>query len=690
MPFQHRPLSSLVAALAALAVPAGAALAERAVETLPTLLVTESRLGAGITGTSTTTITAQEIERSPAQSLPEILSREPGLQVRNLFGGSGARDSVDLRGFGAAGTSNTLVLVNGRRLNDVDIAGVDLAAIPLHSIDRIEITRGNSGAVLYGDGAVGGVINIITRNGAARPPSAKVEGLAGSYRYGEARAAASHGVGPFAAAAFGNSLYTDGYRLNGAQRQHNGVGDLRYSFDGGSAFLTVTADDQHVGLPGGRRVTATSSLLVTDPRGAATPFDYADKQGVSATAGVTRQLWDGTELILDGGVRRKAEQGAFLSAFGAVFDRYVDTDLTTLSVTPRINSAHSLFGVPGRAIAGVDFYDSGYGSNRAVHRGDAPNHRYDLAQRTLAIYGQETVAVRPGTDLAFGARVQRNTLRARDRLDPAAPGALFAAPQGLPLDSSETQHAWHVGIEHRVTEAFALFARAARSFRLANVDERVGVAPFGTPTDFALRTQTSRDYEAGIRLAGGGVRWQTSAWLMDLEDEIHFSPATFTNTNLDPTRRWGVESLLSFQAGERLRLHAGVAHTRAVFRGGPFAGNDVPLVSPWSGSAGFSWDVVPRALVVDAVARYSGERRLDNDQANVQPLIPASVVVDLRVGGEIAPRADLPRLNWSVAVQNVFDTAWYNYGIASAFVPGTFDAYPQPGRTFMARLAASY
>ena len=68
--------------------------------------------------------------------------------MTNLFGGvNGARSTVDMRGFGAAASSNTLVLINGRRINDLDIAGVDLAAIPRDSIERIEITRGNSGAV---------------------------------------------------------------------------------------------------------------------------------------------------------------------------------------------------------------------------------------------------------------------------------------------------------------------------------------------------------------------------------------------------------------------------------------------------------------------------------------------------------------------------------------------------------------
>ena len=90
-----------------------------------------------------------------------------------------------MRGFGAAGISNTLVLVNGRRLNDIDMAGVDFSAIPKNSIERIEITRGNSGAVLYGDGAVGGVINIVTKNAVDLPPSARVQAGFGSFNYRE-------------------------------------------------------------------------------------------------------------------------------------------------------------------------------------------------------------------------------------------------------------------------------------------------------------------------------------------------------------------------------------------------------------------------------------------------------------------------------------------------------------------------
>src|SRR5664279_913132 len=120
--------------------------------TLPPIYVSSSRLGEGIAGTSTSVITAEQIARSPGESLQDVIGREAGIQTWSTAGGiNGATTTVDMRGFGAAAGSNVLVLVNGRRLNDIDMGGVNFAAIPRNSIERIEITRGNSGAVLYGE-----------------------------------------------------------------------------------------------------------------------------------------------------------------------------------------------------------------------------------------------------------------------------------------------------------------------------------------------------------------------------------------------------------------------------------------------------------------------------------------------------------------------------------------------------------
>ena len=152
---------------------------------LPPIDVSWSRTGtAGIVGASTSVITAQDIQRSPSQSLPDILAQQVGVQVMHVTGSpNGNGDLVDLRGFGAFAQSNVLVLVNGRRYQDFDLQGFDFSQIPLNSIERIEITRGMSGTVLYGDGAVGGVINIVTKTASGAPFSGRVEGAVGVLRF---------------------------------------------------------------------------------------------------------------------------------------------------------------------------------------------------------------------------------------------------------------------------------------------------------------------------------------------------------------------------------------------------------------------------------------------------------------------------------------------------------------------------
>jgi iron complex outermembrane receptor protein len=643
--------------------------------------------GTIVTGASTTVITRADLQRSPGLTVQDVLAREPGIQINSLFGSvNGAQTTVDMRGFGVTGALNTLVLINGRRLNDFDLASIDLSVIPVDSIERIEITRGNSGAVLYGDGAVGGVINIVTRSGVNQPFSGRVQGQVGSYRYGEADASFSGSNGPFAAAVAANAISAGGYRLNNKLHQQNATGDFRWSDGQGTgAYLNLSGDDQHLGLPGGRRVSIKDNinLVVTDPRGATTPFDYANKQGINATLGVTRVIVPGTELIVDGGVRQKNQQAAFFDPFG---DRAVKATLTTFSLTPRLTSQHDLGGMSGKLITGIDFYDNTYGSDRSVNLSDPPNHRYDLTQRTFAGYIQETFALLPTTDIALGARLQENQTTARDRFDPTAP-ANFPPPQGLPLDQRATQHALHAGFEHRFNEVFSVFGRAARSFRLPTVDERVGMA---FQTNFDLKTQTSRDIEGGLRARYGAFSLQTSVYDMRLNNELFFSPATFTNVNLDPTHRYGTETIATWRVSDTVRLKGGLAYTRSVFRDGPFAGNDVPLVSRWTGSAGVSWDIYNKYLVFDGVARVFSSKRMDNDSANLQLTIPGHALVDLRIGGEYQ------KFFWSLSVQNVFDVRYFDYAVSSidfkTSLPdfGVYSAYPLPGRTVLAKAGMTW
>ncbi|MGE3987921.1 MAG: TonB-dependent receptor [Pseudorhodoplanes sp.] len=667
--------------------------------------------GAGITGASTTVITGEDIERSPEQTLQGILSREPGVQVQSLFGGvNGARTTVDMRGFGAAANSNTLFLINGRRVQDLDMVGVDLAALPRESIERIEITRGNSGAVLYGDGAVGGVINIITKTGVGTKPGARIDGGFGSFNYREGNLSAWGSNGAWSGSIFTNAIRSDGYRENNEYKQFGGVADIRYTYDQGSVYLNLSVDDQHLGLPGARRYSPSEGLfpLITDRRGAFTPFDWADKQGQNGTVGFTHRIAPGVEIIVDGGVRRKEEQSQyFLSTDFAPPTmqprQAVDTTLTTSSVTPRVKIDTQLWGMPIKATGGFDYIDADYHSERPLYFGAAPINVYDLGQTSQGWYWMQTIAPLPGTEISGGARTQRTSVNARDKFDATAPGGTscffgFCFPngiEGVPLDQSETNHAWHLGMEQRVGPHLALFGRMAQSFRVPNVDERVGMvtAQVGIPTTFDLRTQKSHDWEAGVRVNAGPLEAQWSYYNMNLTDEIHFRFGPnfeANNINLDPTRRYGHETIVSYRVSDDVRLKGGLAYTRAVFREGLFAGNDVPLVSRWTGNVALSWDIWRKWLTLDTVVRYFGDRRMDNDQANLQPMIPSYTTVDVRLGGRIE------QFFWSVAVLNLFNEEYFDYAIASPYPYGfasrlgTYNAYPQPGRTFMVKAGMTW
>ncbi len=149
-------LSITIAAIAVHAQPASPPKATM----LDPVVVTASRTPQPISDllADVTVIQADEILRSGAQSLPQLLQRQPGVEV-TINGGAGATSGAFLRG---ANAGQTLVLIDGLRVGSSSVGATALEAIPLDQIERIEILRGPASS-LYGADAIGGVIQVFTK-----------------------------------------------------------------------------------------------------------------------------------------------------------------------------------------------------------------------------------------------------------------------------------------------------------------------------------------------------------------------------------------------------------------------------------------------------------------------------------------------------------------------------------------------
>ncbi len=154
-------------ALSALSLAVAASVQAQGLEINP-VVVSASRMEQPLSDVlpSVSVITRADIDKSQATTLADLMQGEAGFEFGRT-GGPGTTTSLFMRG---QESKNVVVLIDGVR-SQIDGAGaLTITDLPLYQIEQVEILRGNAGA-LYGESAVGGVINVITRAGKGDPKS---------------------------------------------------------------------------------------------------------------------------------------------------------------------------------------------------------------------------------------------------------------------------------------------------------------------------------------------------------------------------------------------------------------------------------------------------------------------------------------------------------------------------------------
>ncbi|RPI45484.1 MAG: TonB-dependent receptor, partial [Betaproteobacteria bacterium] len=567
------------------------------------------------------------------------------------------------------------------------------SAIPLESSERIEILRG-SGAVQYGDGASGGVINIVTRHPAR--DGNRVAGTArlGSFDTREINMSVNAFGEQAGVNAFARNYEADGYRDNNHNRQSNFSIGGTWSGSVTDIAWRIAADRQGLRLPGARLVQPSAGIdeLASDRRGTSTPLDYAQRDGNQATLDLRRQFGPG-EFALGLGYRDKAQRSYF--DFGG-FPDYRDVDLDVFSLQPRFRWHAVAWGSPHTLVAGVDIARWDYALLRSNSAGNIsqPFNRVDASQHNEAVYVLDTVQLAERVSLNVGARSERQKIDASDTHDPSAPGGAFgsAAPGG---GAEHRAEAYELALRMGIAPQTDLIARVGRSFRFANVDEIYETSAFFTQQFQFLQPQRATTYELGFALGHASPWLRASLYRMDVKDEIRLDPYStgVGNRNMPPLERSGLELEVRRAVTKTIALSGAYTFTRARFREGELPGSaftqpnveladrTVPLVPRHKIDLAADCDIGEHTRVRGEV-RYVSKQYMENDESNTfGRRIPSYTVADLKLQHKVGA------FTATLTVANVFDRKYYAYAVRSQFVADRFNAYPLPERSFWLGLA---
>lgn len=601
-------------------------------------------------------ITREDIRNTPATDLPSVLKSSAGVDVRALSGSLGIDATVDIRGFGESAGSNTLILLDGQRLNPIDLGSVSWSAIPLESVQRIEIQRG-AGTVLYGDKATGGVVNIITDK-SGTPRAGATVGL-GSYdtQTVDVNAAAGNETGYFNI--FGHYAHTGGWRENSQAEQAALSGRGALYIGKGEAFIDYSVYNNRSGLPG--------YLLTPDyqsnPKKSTTPNDSQRSDGYRFRPGIALPISDTLRLEAEVSLERQDSHYNYAS-FGSEGDRRRDT----WSLTPRLRWQHGLGSLNSETVAGIDYYS---GKVDATYTTAAAQ---SAKQDSTGFYFQNTTELGAGWSSTLGARNQRVDQTATQ--DAYAP-YFQPAMQG---SADHSRNAWDLALSY-AGDGWRAYGKAGTTFRFATTDELFSFDPITYSPTFAgdLKPQHGTLGELGGSLALGPVKARGAIYLMDLQDEIAYDGSLFMNVNLDKTRRQGVELEADWRIIESLLARVSYTYTDSTFRAGPYDGNQVPLVPHNKAAARLTWDG-GNVGQYTVQGNYTGDRYYSGDYANAQDKLAGYTTVDLMAGWNLKP------LTISARLLNAFDKKYSPYAGYSPY--SGYYYYPADGRTFL--MTASY
>ena len=646
---------------------------------LEKIVVTPYRYGEALekTVSSVEVIQSEDIENSNAKNVVDLLRSVSGVSVRDWYG-NGTKVAVDMAGFGEQAALNVLVLVDGRRINDVDLSGVDWNQISLDQVDKIEVIRGGSAAVLYGDNASSGVINIVTKKGFGK---LKVESTMeyGSYDMNKQKLSLSGSVDDeFSYFLSVGREATHGYRKNTFNKSKNFLSKFEYSLNDNlslhfnSGFYAST-----YGLSG---ALFDDNITQNNRRYSRFGDDKVNNKDYYFVFGAKSDLSNLGNLDVDFSYRRKDTSSYFV--FNNLKRR---NKIDTFGIATKYRLENSLFNRDNKFIVGLDYSRVVYDSDNFNYTSNFLNDYTNNHKTSTAGYFQNQFSVFDQLTLVSGYRyeVVQYVLGYHDN------EVVYSNPDQDKKIQTKME-IFNCGLVYNYADDSSMFLNGSKSFRFPEVDEFSYMdSAYKQQLDTDLKPQSSINYQIGLRHKfSDWIKGDFSLFRMEVDNELYYNAThTFSygywdgrNDNYDKTIHQGLETSFDAQISGKIIFFGNYTFTKAFFDGGDYDANEIPLAPRHKGSLGLRL-ILPKNLTLNLLGIYVGERYFLNDQANAYSCIKDHIVADTNLSWQSK------NITITFSINNLFNKQYSEYagvlqGWSTSQSVGDKFYYPSPERNF--------
>jgi outer membrane receptor protein involved in Fe transport len=644
---------------------------------------------------SVSVLGSEQIQRSPAVVADDVLRQVPTFSLfrrTSSLAANPTAQGVSLRGVGPSGVSRTLVLLDDVPFNDPFGGWVYWTRVPLMDSDRIEVVDGATSS-LYGNYAMGGVINIVTNRAAPRTVIFKPQ--YGNRATPKMDLFASDVWGKLGLTVNATSFSTDGYKIVAPEERGTIDNNANVKYQSGSGKLDYNPTD---------RVNVFVRAGVFDEkRNNGKTAELNDTNWKYGNGGVRLQLQDGSNLE----ARLFFDKEHYHQTFVAVpvtaplrstvnlsLDKIVPTD----AIGTMVRWSHA-FQVNGRAhvvSAGTDF--------RHI-KGDSIEDTFAAAtlltplihriaggtQKITGVFAQDLFELAPKLQMTLSARVDNwQNYNAHNRETTIATGVPVAlacttvnllpvctGDRDLP-DKSDRAVSPRVAALYRVSDSVSVWGSFSKGFRAPTLKELYSQFRVGAVLTLANETlgpERLTGGEAGISVAPTSHLTVRGTWFDNRVKNPVANVSTSTNGNTRQVRNLGSTNIAGFQTDVAYRMNASLSASAAYVydiakvheytpdsSGVDLTGKYLAEVPKNRGTVQVSYSN-PKYLNVTLAVQIVG-MQFDDDQnvMKILPLVTDKAVLGLpaySVTDLTASRTINRQLDVFIGVQNLFGTLYY-------------------------------